>query len=425
MTLATPIHQYRAGGRVFTADGVALLPGLLLTTALSFNAVLALVNAQVTPMPPAAVIAVEIGIVAAIHVMALLAFRPEMRPWYALIVFLVLFGAFRGFGSEGVEVRFLRDAALIPTLVLLGMCFRLKDLMRWILIVHAIVLVFMAMEALFTDFYSELFDIRTYYMNTRGYQLSDFWNAESNLYVSASRPDERIYLPFLNLHRVSSIFLEPVSLGNYCAIITGLVCVLYHRFSRGALAFLILGNIALIIACDGRLALVCSVLLVLVSVFVRFLPRRSAFLYLPLAVFAAILVVEILGLPVGGDDFPGRIAHTVDLLQRYGIADYLGLADTHLSEAVDSGVAYLIITQSVLGLIVLWTFIALTSREETVEQRRLVHVVCLYLALNMLVSFSFISIKTAALLWAVYGVLQLGERAEATGTQASRAHGPA
>jgi putative polymerase len=55
-------------------------------------------------------------------------------------------------------------------------------------------------------------------------------------------------------------------------------------------------------------------------------------------------------------------------------------------------------------------FIVFCSREDTTEQVRFTHAVCLYLALTLMVSFAFLSIKTAALLWFIYGALQNSSR---------------
>jgi putative polymerase len=61
-------------------------------------------------------------------------------------------------------------------------------------------------------------------------------------------------------------------------------------------------------------------------------------------------------------------------------------------------------------LAVLWTFIAWAPQERTREQVRYTHSICLYLALSMLVSYSFLTIKTGALLWYIQGALQIGNR---------------
>jgi putative polymerase len=93
-------------------------------------------------------------------------------------------------------------------------------------------------------------------------------------------------------------------------------------------------------------------------------------------------------------------------LQRYEAADWFGLSDRYLLDAADSGIAYLIATQSIVGVLVLWVFLALLGREQTLEQARFKTGALIYVALTMLVSYSLFTIKTAALLWFVFGALQ-------------------
>jgi putative polymerase len=81
---------------------------------------------------------------------------------------------------------------------------------------------------------------------------------------------------------------------------------------------------------------------------------------------------------------------------------------------MDAGVAYLITTQSLPGLLLLWAYIGWGTREDTPEQVRFTHALSLYLALSMMVSYSFLSIKTAALLWFIQGTLQSASAREET-----------
>jgi putative polymerase len=112
------------------------------------------------------------------------------------------------------------------------------------------------------------------------------------------------------------------------------------------------------------------------------------------------------GLKSGTDDFPGRLAYTVELLQSYDVSEYLGLSNELIGKAMDAGVAYLITTQSLPGLLLIWAYIGWGGREDTPEQVRFTHGLSLYLALSMMVSYSFLSIKTGALLWFIQGALQ-------------------
>ncbi|HEU5020210.1 MAG TPA: polysaccharide biosynthesis protein GumE [Pseudolabrys sp.] len=382
---------------------------LLVIAATTFNAGLAFVNAHVVALTPAAAIAVEVGLVGAAHALALANFRREMLPWYGLIGVFALLAIARALATGTPDVKYLRDVLIIPTFIILGFTFDPRRLTTTIVIIHAIVLAFLLFEALDTQAYAALLHIKEYYINTRGYEAADFWNTTSDLFVSATRPDERFF-SFIHLHRLSSIFLEPVSLGDYCIIVTAYVCACYKQLNVPTRIFLVGGVILAILGCDGRLAATSAVLVVVGAMLAPFLPRRSAILYLPGAVLAAFLLVHLAGFRGGPNNFSGRLAHTVDLLQQYGIGEFLGVSNQYLTTAVDSGLAYLITTQSLLGVVILWCFIVYASAEGSQEQIKFTHGICIYLVLTMMVSFSFLTIKTAAILWFAQGVLQVARR---------------
>jgi len=398
----------------FASGSVVSLPtlsALILLGSICFNAALAIVNGHAMAMSPALVIAAEATFLSAAIYVALSSWRAEMAPVLALIVMLVLFAIFRATITGAVEPKFLRDTLIIPTFLLLGMASGRANLARTVVVLHAIVFVVFLLEALAPSIYSELFRIQDYYINTRGNSADEFYNTNSELFISATRPNER-FISFIDAPRLSSIFLEPVSLGNYCTIIVALISSSFHRFSKGTLAFIAISTIAMLIGCDGRLAIVCSVLIIIMSWISPRLPPHSAIVYLPAAVLTMLAIFDSAAMQAGGDDFIGRVAHTKDLLLHFDAQEFLGLSDKYIAQAMDSGVAYLIITQSLLGLILLWTFVAWGPVEHTTEQVRYTHAVCLYLALSMLVSYSFLTIKTGALLWFIQGALQGGSVAQ-------------
>jgi putative polymerase len=381
------------------------LPAFILIFAVGFNALLAVINAHVMPVTAAVVVGCEVAIVAAAHVFALANYRRQMGIWYALTGILVLIALYRALATQQFEPKFLRDVLLIPTFVVLGMAFEARDLTRYVVILHAIVIGFLLLEAIDSSFYAKLFSIEDYYVNTRGLRLYDFWNQQSDLFVSATRPAARFFA-FVDLHRLSSIFLEPVSLGNYCVTLTCFLCAAWTRLSSRQRWFLALGNVAAIIGCDGRLAALSSAAIVAVSVAAPLVPRFAWFLYLPGFVGAALVLTALNGLHSGTDDLSGRIALSAELLGRYDLADYMGTSSTYLLTAVDSGIAYLITTQSIIGVCIVWVFIAFAAQARTWEQVRYLHGLCLYISLSLMVSYAVFTIKTAALLWFVHGCLQ-------------------
>ncbi|WP_171946482.1 polysaccharide biosynthesis protein GumE [Hyphomicrobium sp. CS1GBMeth3] len=382
-----------------------LLPALVLIASTAFNAGLSLVNGHIMPVPTALVIGTEAALVSAAMGLAFLAWRPQMAPSLAIIAALALFAVFRGLLMVQPDPKLLRDVMLIPVFLMLGMAFDDRGLVRTIVALHTLVFAVLLIEALAPQMYSDLFRIQDYYITTRGNKLDEFYNTDSELFISATRPNERFF-SFVDAPRLSSIFLEPVSLGNYCSIITAFVGACYRRLGFAASAYLAVTTLAMLVGCDGRLATATCVLLIIVCVIATWLPRQTAVLHLPLVLGFVFAVVIGTGLKPGNDDFPGRLAHTVALLRNYDIPEFLGLSNEYLGKAMDAGVAYLITTQSLLGLIMLWAYITLGTREDTDEQIRFTHALSLYLALSMMVSYSFLTIKTGALLWFIQGSLQ-------------------
>jgi putative polymerase len=391
------------------------LPAVVLVWATMFNAVLAIVNAHVLKLSPAAVIGAESITTIASLLLAFLRYRPEMKTWAVLFGLMLLIFTVESLARGDVQAKNVRDVLIIPTYILLGLASPRRFLIPTVCVIHAIVIAVGLFEALDTEGYARLFDVQSYYINTRGYDDDNFWNKQSDLFVSAIRPGERIFLSFLDLHRLSSVFLEPVSLGNYCCIITAFICACFRRLSYGALAFLIVGNVLVLIGCDGRLAGLSSIAIIAAALIAPYLPRGAAALYLPLTLALAFAAVYAFGLRAGPDDLPGRVALTVELLRQYELPEYFGLSDRFVWLAVDSGIAYLVNSQTILGFALIWAFIVLGASEKRADQVRYTHGIVTYLSLAMLVSFSMLTVKTAALMWFAQGTLQRREERRGLG----------
>lgn len=401
-------NRYPVRGSAFAGDGsvrLQLAPALVLIGSTVFNAGLAIVNGHIFALSQPMVIAAEAVFVGSALALAMLTWRPQMAPSLTLMVVLVAFAVARALWTVQPEPKFLRDVLLIPTFLMLGMSFDDRGLSRTVIALHSIVFAVFLLEAIAPEAFSELFRIQDYYINTRGNTIDEFYNTNSELFISATRPDARFF-SFIDWPRLSSIFLEPVSLGNYCTVITCFICACFRRIGRLATWLMALTTVAMLVGCDGRLATASCVVIAAVALIAPRLPRLSATLYIPGSIAFIVAVVVLAGLKPGADDFGGRLAHTVELLGRFDVPEYLGMSSEYITEAMDSGVAYLILTQSLPGLILLWAYIGFGTKEDTAEQIRYTHALTLYIALSMMVSYSFLTIKTAALLWFVQGTLQ-------------------
>lgn len=390
--------------RTAAADRAGFTPVALVVMAALFNAALAIVNARVMPLSGNMIILFEVVIVAASHLYVLRKFDTGMLKWYFLILAFAVFALLRISVTGNADAKYFRDIFLIITFILLGMTSNEQRVIQAMIALQVAVLAGIALEAVCLDCYADLFAVKDFYINTRGLGEEEFTNLSSDLYVSATRPEAR-FLPFFDLHRLSSVFLEPVSLGNFMIVTVAFTAAFWTRLSAGLKAFSVGSMILMLLASDGRLATLASVAILAMSLGHRLMPRHAALAFVPVVTGLAVFVAHAANLQAGVDDLAGRIAYTAGLISNVTLEDFAGLSDKLLEQSVDAGVVYLMITQSFLGLALLWGFITLSADEATTEQKIFKNGILLYLALTMIVSYSFLSIKTAAPIWFIFGVL--------------------
>jgi putative polymerase len=400
---------YAAGRGIETIPGASAttagyVPVALVVMAALFNAGLAFINARVKPLTGNTVILCEVLIVAASHLYILRNFQMRMTNWYFLALAVAIFAILRISVTDNLDAKYFRDIFVIVTFVLLGMTSTQHRAIQMMAVLQVAVILGILLEAACLECYSDLFSVKDFYISTRGLSETDFTNLSSDLYVSATRPEAR-FMPFFDLHRLSSIFLEPVSLGNFMIMTAGFTAAFWQRMNNGLRAFFVASSTLMLFACDGRLAALATVAIIAMTVGHRLLPRHAGLVFLPLVAGLAMFITGTVGLKSGTDDLSGRVAYTAELLSGLSLYDFAGWSDSLLDRSVDAGLVYLIITQSLLGVVLVWSFITLSADETSIEQKIYKNSLLLYLALTMMVSYSFVSIKTAAPIWFIFGVL--------------------
>ena len=379
-----------------------MLSNAVLIVAVTFNAALALINAHIVALERTYVVLTEVAVYGAAAAIIFFRVDRRMMPWFLLALATVLLGFLLGLGNGAFNPKFPRDVLVIPVFVMLGMAQGRSSLVRPVLILQTIVFLTAALEAVRPDLYAETFQVLKYYVSTRDYSQNQFWNSESTLFISATRPGERFF-GFIEMHRLSSIFLEPVSLGNYCVVVAILLISLWKDFGFWTRAYLIATTLLLLVGCDGRLAGASILIIMAVVPLFRWLPSRWSAFDLPLVLLASAVYVAIVQPTVGADNFGGRVAGSLDLLSQIDLAGFFGL-DARLSDiAADSGISYFVLTQSVVGLAAVWLCICLVPNGRDGRSRLFVHSIALFIPLSLMVSYSFFSIKVAALMWFCYG----------------------
>lgn len=413
----TSIHiGGRAPASEFTTDRVAfkwLALGLVLS-AVAFNAVLCFVNTNVLGVSVRAVILSEIIIIAA----ALLASYRSLNPSFVVLIggvvlYNLMLALFRYNHSPeaGIDVKIIRDFLIPIAFFMLGVGIRnLKTADFIVYVVTFVVFAFAMLEYFFLDAYLRLFNIVQYYIARGTLDLSEWaLQVSKGLMVSGLRPEDqgRGLLPFLGNHRVSSVFLEPNSLGNFGCIVA-LWAIVRSRMERRFYLWLTLAGIALIVLSDTRFD-------------AGFLVLGIVLIWLPLRIGTPLVMVmplvALLGLGflvaamdrlgdspvIGGTGIVDRLLYSGRVLATFDIYNWLGIKVSRL-QTFDAGYAYMISNAGIVGLAMFWLiFMSLRGSNPHFQMFR--NVSAAYFATLFCIAASQLSIKTAALLWFLLAAL--------------------
>lgn len=406
------------------ATTAGLAPVAIVVAAVLFNAAFAIFNGNIRPISSGVVMAAEAAIVVAALAVALRRIEHRTQPWLIMIALAGGFAALRMVAVGGFDVKPFRDMLLIATFAMLGLTTSRHRMVQAVIVLQIAVVAGIVLEATCLSCYSDLFQVKDYYVNTRGLALDEFTNEASDLYISATRPDERFF-PFFDLHRLSSIFLEPVSLGNFAVIMVAFTTAMWGSLAHRVRLFMAVSILLTLVACDGRLSSAASLVILALMLLGRLVPVHSALLYVPLAALAALAVTQFLDLQSGLDDLRGRIAYSAELMADMDLADFLGISNRLLAKSADTGLVYLVVTQSLPGLALLLIHLVTAADEASLAQRRYKNGLFIFLSLTMMVSWSFLSIKTAAPMWFIYGALLRPTHAVAAGGESDGEAAPA
>ncbi|MFY0655529.1 MAG: hypothetical protein JXR12_02005 [Neptunomonas phycophila] len=368
-----------------------------------YNTLLAFVNGNIFSLNNAVVVLCDALCVAL--ALALILFKKSLigNQWMKILLICLALHLVACLVSLDFNVKFVRDILIIPVFIILGSVYCHLDLKRIVIGISAVVLFMGVWEAVSVESFTSMFNIKSYYINTRGFSEENFWNQDSNLFVSGTRPGDR-FVPLFDIHRVSSTFLEPVSLGNFAVFLVIFIPAFWYENNGKGNYFLVFSAIATLALSDGRLAIITSIIFLLLMIFEKGI--RPFRVYLLWIIFIpAILLSLALGWNPNVDNFTGRIAKTAYKLSELNIFDLILGNITVAPRLFDSGVLYFVLSQSIISVLIIWG--ALFSNKNKGDRCFNYYVLGLglYLAFSMLISYSFLSIKTAALFYFTYGYL--------------------
>lgn len=377
-----------------------LLAGALVFGGVVFNFVLCIVNAKIFAISPAIVMLAEMGLIGAS--LALTA-----RHTTALMIVLVGFLSYAAFLSAmraSVDAKAVRDVIIPITFLFLGRRFgsatmgdRLVNLCVWTVLIVGVC------EYSFLTQYLKIVDIRAYYVARGTVDPASIDTTGTGLFASGIRPEGRTLLPFLGAHRVSSIFLEPVSMGNFGAVVFSWIA-LRNFSSPSRLAVALLPAVAVFIMADARFGLMVS----LTCLIIYPLARRIGRIVLLLAPFIVIVALAVNGFinadVIWDNGLKGRMILSGQMLSHLDFWEAMGFIPVTRFVS-DSGYTYTLAKFGLLGCIGLWSLFALapTASEQAWRYRLFVG---FYITSLLIISDSVYSIKTGALVWFLSGCLE-------------------
>ena len=384
------------------------VPPTAVLAAMTFNMALCFVNTRISGVGNGYIIGCEIIIVTTV----LLISYPVIDYARFLVVssvllYLIALAAIRtAFHGEGIQIKPVRDLLIPIAFFFLGM--RAADIQRADLLVKVtcgIVVLVALIEYAVPDRFTEVFNIARFYID-RGSMAAGKSPQSSNLFISGIRPDVlggRNLFPFLGDHRVSSIFLEPISAGNF-GIIVFMWALVRSLATRQVFWGMFAAAAIVIVLSDSRFgAMFCIVAMAIALLPVALGSAVAA--VLPAIALAALLVLpeQFAKLHVIGNGFVSRIILSGHFLAALDVQNWFGVKSPDF-QPFDSGYAYSFIGFGVLGAAALWVvFWKIEGRGWQFMSFR--NLVGAYYGVLLCVSNSPYTIKTASLLWFLLGVL--------------------
>lgn len=319
----------------------------------------------------------------------------------------------RALVNPDLDPKILRDVAIPFIFVAFGRaCGNPEQADRVVYWAVGIVTAGALFEVFFPESYSKVVDILTFYYERGGLSGVSFEqmaraDVGNTLYTGGTRTVDEgrtvgSYLgDLIGNHRVSSVFLEPVSSAAFSGIAFGWMV---HRFSSKGMVnvvFLFLATLDILLA-DGRLAsLTC---LTALAIYLLGLSLNGIAIFcLPFGAMLLLLLDGAYSLGTADNGLFGRLLMSGTVLHSWGVEEWLALKGSDAA-LVDCGYGWLLSNLGLIPMAALWSLFAFQGRL-ALKQRQWLTLMALYFVLSLSVGPASLSIKTAGLAWFLCGVV--------------------
>ena len=382
-----------------------LILSIIVVLAVLYNAILAFVNINITPMAVQHVAITEIFIVllATGYLLLNLKFIPNLLPHLIFLFITMSLSAVVMLANNEIFIKIIRDMYLIVLFVLLGTLMDRRSIITVFKILTVITLCVILIEVFKSDLYIALFHPASYYENTRG--IVPFGN--SGFFRNAIAPESRFSFNFISDVRTSSVFLEQVSLANFSMLLMIFIASFWKYLNKKEVLFFGFSILFFILTNDSRTgSLLTIAILVGYFVFPK-LPAKLYMLIIPSVIITSIILFydPSMADEMVKDNIAGRISLTVNKLADidFKIA-FLGQLGEAINKVYDSGYAYIIYAMTLWGLVMFWGYVCyILPSKNCDETKRFAFSVSLFIAVNLMIGAAIFTIKVSAPLWIMAG----------------------
>lgn len=323
-----------------------------------------------------------------------------------LAAYMLLLALLRSYlDSKGV-----RDMAIPILFYWVGRSFgSIRNADNILKIVIAIVLFFGFFEMFFLKTYSTVFNVFSYYSSQGGLAGVTNWAKDSVMALNGVRPEGigRTILPgLLGSNRVSSVFMEPVSLGNFAVIVGAWGLSKGRDEIKKILLYLVCAAIMITMA-DSRYGMFAMLFLIIMRLA---LPARMGVIAIVMPLLAMMILIGTVwsGVANYSDNLIGRFLASGRVLLDFTSADVIGLG-RFASSYGDMGYAVSLTRYGLILCAVLWIGFWLIKMHDEHGLRFRTYVAT-YISLILMVSgTSFFALKTAGVLWFLVGCCAVGD----------------
>jgi len=385
----------------------SVMPWLLLWGALFYNAGLAFLNGHGIRLSEFHVALTEIFVLMCAALFLLFRWN-KLGPKRAFVitsfgVFMFLF-AWVTVTNGILFVRTPREFAIICIFYLVGtQCPPEKMLKAFRLIVIATIAVLL-IEGFAVPLYVWLFQPADYFANTRG--IEKFALDDSGLFRNSLGFAGRFTFGLFGTRRLSSLFLEQVSLANFAMVLCIFTVTWWPQMRRGDRLLFAGAVILMILSNSSRTGTALCLLMALGYYICPKLPRSLYGVAMPALLIVAALLFYNPDQGLGFEDtMSGRIGHTISLLARMDLADLVTGDLGSVGMTGDSGYAYLVYATTAIGLIYFWIFLWVVLPGDSAMDKRFAFCTLLFICVNLTVGAAILSIKVSAPLWLICGCL--------------------